>query len=421
MDLSLSNLRRLLGEIQARPPSSADPTLDGMQPSIVLEPETEDKASKALAFCHEEGLGVLPVGSATRIHIGNFPARLDIYLSTSRLKGIVDYEHRDFTVTVRAGTTLSELEAETQKERQYLPWNPPQADRATVGGVIASGSPGIRRQPGARPRDLLLGFEGLLADGTLIKAGGRVVKNVSGYDLMKLIAGSMGTLVLITRAHLRLRSVPEVVASWVTTFDGLDEVSRVISHLRRARLDPEAVAVLEPGLAPMQTASGWTVLLRLEGLEEEVKILAEKAHEICGTTTQFRRLDENEHDEMWRMVCDFPSPDAHPSLPVVVRGQTTPRRTLELVERWSNVGPRVAFPDSGLVYARSDDPDVYGRGLEAACGQGANAVLEAGPRELKAQCDVFGDLPDGFELMKGIKNKLDPKGILSPGRFVGRI
>jgi glycolate oxidase FAD binding subunit len=181
------------------------------------------------------------------------------------------------------------------------------------------------------------------------------------------------------------------------------------------------MAVLEPGLALPQSASGWTVLLRLEGLEEEVETHAEKARETCGTNTLFRQLDENEHDELWRMVCDFPSPDEHPALPVVVRGQATPTRTLELVEGWSHVGPRVAFPDSGLVYARSDDPGVYARGLEVARGLGAGAVLEAGPRELKAKWDVFGDLPSGFGLMKGIKDKLDPKGILSPGRFVGRI
>jgi glycolate oxidase FAD binding subunit len=266
-----------------------------------------------------------------------------------------------------------------------------------------------------------LGFEGLLADGTPIKAGGRVVKNVSGYDLMKLIAGSLGTLAVITRAHLRLRPTPEVVKSWVATYNGLDEVSEAISHLRRTFLYPEAVVVLEPGLALPQSPSTWTVLLRLEGLEEEVEAQAKRAREACGTSMLLRQLDANEQDELWRMVCDFPHPEEHPPLPVVMRGQATPTRALELAEAWSQLGLRMAFPDSGLVYARSDDTDVYVRGLEVARDLGAGAVLEAGPRELKAEADVFGDLPDGFPIMRAVKDKMDPKGILSPGRFVGRL
>ena len=206
------DLKDLLGEVGARPPSSddaRDPLIDGLSPSLVLEPDDDETCARALALCHQEDMAVVPVGGATRLELGNVPSRLDVYLKTSHLEGVEDHIPGDLTVSVRAGTTLEALQQELARANQFLPLEVPNPSRATIGGILAIGEPGLRRRPGARARDLLLGFEAVLADGARVKAGGRVVKNVAGYELMKLFVGSSGTLAVMTRAFLRLRALPE--------------------------------------------------------------------------------------------------------------------------------------------------------------------------------------------------------------------
>ncbi len=412
--------RKLLAEVHPRPPSPDDPPIDGMKPSLVLEPESVESAARALALCRRERLAVVPVGGGSRLHIGNLPARLDVYLSTVHLEGVLDYEPADSTVTVDAGTPLASLQRELGHQNQFLPWDAPRADRGTVGGILAAGEPGFRRRPGARPRDLLLGFEGLLADGTIVKAGGRVVKNVSGYDLMRLMVGSRGTLALVTRAHLRVRPLPETTATWAVSMTGPGDAVPKILRLRKALVEPEVLAVVDPGLGSRESLPGWTILLRYEGLEDEVVGAGNKTLGALRSA-EIWRIEEQQSIELWRRLRDFPAVEREDPLPVVVRGQSIPSRTHQLVEKWQGVGPLLCYPENGLVYARTDDPEAYSSLLETAREQEGNAVLEAGPPELKAELDVFGEIPGGYELMRRIKEKLDPAGIFSPGRFVGRL
>lgn len=391
-----------------------------MQPALVLEPDSVESAAKALALCRREQLSLIPVGAGSRLHVGNLPARLDAYLSTACLKGVLDYEPADSTVTVDAGTPLAELQRELESQKQFLPWDVPRADLGTVGGILATGEPGFRRRPGARPRDLLLGFEGLLADGTEIKAGGRVVKNVSGYDLMRLVVGSRGTLVLVTRAHLRVRPLPETVATWAVSMAGPGSAEQLISRLRETSIDPEVLAMIDPRLGDGLSLSGWALLLRYEGQADEV-VAAGKQMSEALSSEEVWRIEEGLGSELWLRLRDFPTLKGDDPFPIVIMGQAVPSRTTQLAEKWQGAGPLVCYPQSGLVYIRTDDPEAYTNLMEAAREQGANAVLEVGPPALKAQVDVFGEVPGGFDLMKRIKEKLDPAAIFSPGRFVGRL
>jgi glycolate oxidase FAD binding subunit len=413
----MRDVRALLADAKARPPGPQDPEIDGMKPSLVLEPGSVEAAAEALAFCQREDLAVVPKGAGTRLHVGNLAARLDCYLSSVRLTGVIDYEPSDLTVTVRSGTPLAKLQDELEREKQFLPWDPPLADLATVGGILASGEPGFRRRPGARPRDLLLGFEALLADGTEFKAGGCVVKNVAGYELMKLVVGSWGTLAFLTEAHLRVRPVPEANLTLAVSFADPSQVSHAVSSLRREAVQPEVVAVVDPSLAAVVSLQEWSLLLRFEGLEEEVDGSRRQTEKILSAREVAKLVDE-ESKGLWSALRDFPTPE-HSEL--IVLGQVLPSQTLELADRWQGRGPVVAYPEAGLVYTRTGDPEDHARLFSEAQVLQGNAVLEAGPQHLKAEVDVFGEIPSGFELMKRIKGKLDPKGVLSPGRFVGRL
>ena len=416
--MTIGKARELLKEANARPPGTEDPQIDGMEPSLVLEPVSPEAVSETLSFCSREGLAVVPYGGGTRLHVGNLPARLDCYLSASHLKGVEDYEPADSTVTVQAGTRLRELQQLLAKSRQFMPWDPPSGERATVGGVLASGEPGFRRQPGARPRDLLLGFDALLADGTPVSAGGRVVKNVAGYELMKLLVGSRGTLAFLTRVHLRVRPIPETTVTLAVSLRDASSISEAISVLGRGAFRPEVIAVADPSLAATLSFNGWLLLLRYEGIDEEVSDHCDRSEDLLRGNEVFRPTP-GESEILWDRLRDFPA--SSPESPMVVLGQVLPSQTVSLAERWQAKGPIVAYPDAGLVYARSEDPEDYPNMLAKAQGLDGNAVLESGPQELKARLDVFGGKPSGFELMKKIKEKLDPNGVLSPGRFVGRL
>ncbi len=410
-----SSLNRLLSDVEARPPAPTDPVIDGLSPAMVLEPATEEGVSRALALCQGEGMAVVPLGGGTRLEVGNPPSRLDAYVSTRALSGIVAHVEGDLTVVVRAGMPLEALNRELARARQFLPLDPPLPSKATIGGIFALGEPGFRRRPGARPRDLLLGFEAVLADGTKVKAGGRVVKNVAGYELSKLLVGSAGTLAVLTRACLRLRAIPEDVVTLALSFTRLSRAARVSHGIARQAVLPEAVALLNPELSRELGWEGWTLLARFEGFREETKEGAEEVLRLAGS-----RGAEAAGAEAWDELRDFPvRPLGEAGL--LLRGQAAPARVFALAESWQDGGPLVAYPDSGLVYSHTRDPEALANRRETAVLCGANTVVERAPSSLKSEIDVFGETPESFEIMKRIKEKLDPRGVLSPGRFVGRL
>ena len=409
------SLKRLLDEVEARPPGPADPSIDGLSPSLVLEPETEEGCSRALALCQSEGMAVVPLGAGTRLEVGNPPSRLDVYLSTRALAGIVDHVEGDLTLVVRAGTSLEALNRELSHARQFLPLDPPLPSRATIGGILALGEPGFRRRPGARPRDLLLGFEAVLADGTKVKAGGRVVKNVAGYELSKLFVGSAGTLAVLTRAYLKLRALPEEVVTLALVFSRLSRAAQAFHGIARQGVLPEAVALLNPELSRELGWEDWTLLARFEGFREETSEGADEARRHAGT-----RGAESTRSGVWDELRDFP---ARPlgEAELLLRGQAAPARLFALAESWQDGGPLVVYPDSGLVYSHTRDLEALANRRETAAFCGANAVIERAPSSIKNEIDVFGEIPQAFEIMKRVKEKLDPGGVLSPGRFVGRL
>jgi glycolate oxidase FAD binding subunit len=378
-----------------------------------MEPEDAEGCARALALCHRERMAVVPVGSGTRLEIGNPPSRLDVFLSTLALSGVEDHTSGDLTVAVRAGTKLQDLQRELGKSRQFLPVDPPQPSRATIGGIFALGEPGFRRRPGARPRDLLLGFEAVLADGTKVKAGGRVVKNVAGYELMKLFVGSSGTLAVMTRAFLRLRALPEEVLTLAARFESPDSAAEAFHELSRLPLAPEAVALLNPSHSRERGLEDWTLVVRYEGFREEALEGIEAARAILTRSEELP-------PEVWDDLRDFPLAPLRDA-ELLLRGQAAPARCFHLARSWQDGGPLVAYPDSGLVYSLTEDPDALADREEKARALGANLVVERAPASVKSECDVFGEIPGGFALMRGIKQKLDPEGILSPGRFVGRL
>ena len=384
-------------------------------------PASEEEVASALRAASEAGEAVVLRGGGTRLDLGA-PAPADRVVELGGLSGVIEHHLRDLTVEAWAGTTVGALNRELAPQRQLLALDPPLPDRATLGGVIAAADSGIRVVPGSRPRDLLLGLSAVLADGTLIRSGGRVVKNVTGYELTKLFTGSLGTLGAITRVTLRLHALPEASGTVVASLpvsDGADRFADRVLGAAAAAPNPAAVAVVPPGtgLPGLPEDGGFRLAIRFEGLREEAGVSADGVAEAAGGDLEV--LEGQEEATLWAAVRDFPAlvPRREGTLGLALRGSR--EALLRTAWRLAAFGPPVAFPDQrrGIACVPVED-------FDAALGvlreePDVSAVVETAPGDWKREHPVFHPPPSAAvaALSRRIKAALDPGGVLSPGRM----
>ncbi len=394
----------------------------GIPVGRTLAPASEEELADLFAEASRSGETVILRGGGSRLELGSPPERADLLVDLRGLSGVIDHHVGDLTVEARAGTTVEALNRELAPHGQFLPLDPPLPDRATLGGVIAAADSGFRVVPGSRPRDLLLGLSAVLADGTRIRSGGRVVKNVTGYELTKLFTGSLGTLGALTRVTLRLKALPEASRTVVAPLPVSDSVEwfaeRVLAAAAGAP-NPAAIAVVPPGsgLAGLPEDGGFRVAVRFEGLTEEA---AASTRGIAGATRgDLETLEGAEEATFWNGVRDFPAlvPDRQDALGVALRGP--PAALLRTVWRLAAFGPPVAFPDQRRAVASVPVGD-----FEAALGAlreepDVRALVETAPAGWKKEHPVFHPPPARTirALSRRIKTALDPEGILAPGRM----
>ncbi len=384
-------------------------------------PASEEEVARALAAASAAGEAVVLRGGGTRRGLGA-PARTDRIVDLRGLSGVIEHHVSDLTVEAWAGTTVGALNRELLPHRQLLALDPPFPDRATLGGVIAAGDPGVRVVPGSRPRDLLLGLSAVLAGGTRIRSGGRVVKNVTGYELTKLFTGSLGTLGAITRVTLRLRARPEASRTVVASLPAADSVDQFADRVLAAAAaapGPAAVAVVPPGtgLPGLPEDGGFRLAIRFEGLREEAATSPACVAEAAGGAAEV--LEGPAEETFWAGVRDFPAvaPERQGTLGLAVHGP--PRALLRAAWRLAAFGPPFAFPDQRRAIA-----SIPGTDFEAALGAlreepDVRAVVETAPDGWKRDNDVFHPPPSAQvrALSRRIKDALDPTGILAPGRM----
>jgi len=206
----LNRLESIVGADGLLPPEPAGAfAVDGLTPQAAVAPASYEQVAEVMGYAHAEELAVIPWGGGAHIHTGNVPARYDIALSLSRLNAVVEHEPADLTTTVQAGMTLSELQGRLGAAGQLLPLDPPGGERATIGGILAANASGPWRHAFGSARDMTIGLRVVTAEGRITRAGGRVVKNVAGYDLCKLYVGSLGTLGVIVEATFKLAPLPQ--------------------------------------------------------------------------------------------------------------------------------------------------------------------------------------------------------------------
>ena len=228
--------------------------VDGMRPAAAVYAKSPEEVAELLKFAALEKLAIIPCGARTKLGIGMPPTRYDVALDLSRMNRVLAYEPRDLTLGVEPGMRFSTLATTLAAERQFLPLNPPFFQRATVGGILAADSASPLRHSYGGPRDYVLGLEFVTGDGAIAKSGGRVVKNVSGYDLHKLLIGSLGTLAVITRANFKTFPTPPEQVVFVAAFDDAAAALEFCKILTQSPLGALQVDVISPDAAQIFSA-----------------------------------------------------------------------------------------------------------------------------------------------------------------------
>ena len=372
--------------------------VDGKEPQAVVLPKTGDGVGRLVDWLGIHGHSVIPWGGGTAMSIGNPPTRYDVALDLRRMNRLVEYAPEDMTVTVEAGMTLGEFQHILAQHAQFLPIEAP--EHATIGGLIASNRYGPSRLAWGMIRDWLIGIRFVRGDGKVIHGGGKVVKNVAGYDLCKLLVGSFGTLGIITEATFKVSPLPPARYTCVTTLAHLPSI-------QASPICPQFVEMLNTSAAHavgIQPLDDDTVVIGVAGTDEEVDW---QASQLATKPVEFLPTSLNElgaqEKVMLRIVGQFSEFKSLHRLIVEFFGA----RAL-IAAHVTLCVFRCAMPMSPTL------PASIKRLREAY-----QVIIERGPSELKAEVDVWGEAGSSIELMKKIKQQFDPRAMMSMGRFAG--
>jgi glycolate oxidase subunit GlcD len=410
---------------------------DAQSSCLEASPETNDEACEVLHLAARENWAIVPAGAGTWLGAGNALRRTNVIISTKRMRRILEHEPADLVATAEAGLTLNALNVELARAGQWLPLDPPDDGRATIGGVIATGMNGAQSFGFGSPRGAVIGMRVALADGRLIKAGGRVVKNVAGYDLCKLFTGSYGTLCLILELTFKLRPKPAQTMTIVACAP-LDSLLRSARAVLDARLLPVAVELFSSGLAQQLSVTNEvthpTLLIRYAGTPETVGFQIEQTAKLLKNDPAIAQCDVlDDDDKYWRGLAALPLAETNNLVWRACLRPTELATFLRLKMKDGGAG----FSSSSLWYAGVADGRlrVMNRSTEdaASCiaslaqlrasarAAGGALVIECAASEIKGSIDAWGDIGSTASLMRRVKKELDPQDMLSPGRFVAGI
>jgi glycolate oxidase FAD binding subunit len=425
--------------------------INGVVPGVMVSPTTPEEVGAVLRLANERGLVVAPAGGLTKQQIGGVPERVDILLSTARMNKIEQYDPGDLTISVAAGMPFAAMQRELAEHHQWVPCDAAELERTTIGGLLATGAAGPLKSTFGHMRDFCIGVQFVTADGKVAKGGGRVVKNVAGYDLMKLLTGSYGSLAVITRVNFKVFPRPRQTRTFACSFTSLDEALKFRTRIFGSPLTPMCLEIISPrapeylrdagavhdpdDYAPEHPVSlpavEWQIVLRATGSDN---VLARYSRELGSAVT--RTLEGAEENRFWNWISHFEQS-------VLARHRNAMVMYTHLPIQ--NVGPALqalerTAPDYNLIPAAvgravtgnlvlafvplSVDPPSamqYANCVSAFRGLlplGSSAEVAQCPKEAKPHFDVWGTTPTDVKMMRAVKRAIDPNNILNRGRFI---
>ncbi|MBO8170448.1 MAG: FAD-binding oxidoreductase [Bacillaceae bacterium] len=440
ISLSVEDIKQKLLTVVAEEQIGVTPEAGklGNSGKVIVYPENEQDVISVVKAASQNQLTVIPSGGSTRAGFGGTIEKADIEISLKKMRGIVEHSAGDLIMTVLPGTTLADIENHLTEKRQLLPLDAPWPDQSTIAGVIAANASGPKRVRYGSTRDLVIAMRVVYPDGTVIRTGAKVVKNVAGYDMNKLFIGSMGTLGVITEVTLKLRPRPLFESVMlVHSEQGIEPLAGLSREVLNSSIEPVSLELLTATLNRKLTGTACPALVvSFEDVEKSVRYQENRVAELAkaaGLSTQV--LPSEEVQAWWSRFRQLP-PRKNPEAVAVKIGvwltdvATTLDDGLRLADQYQLEVAGHGSGGTGLVYFYISG--VTEERVEAAVKwlekmrrtvreKSGYAVVEHAPLSFRKKVDVWGDTGPSFRLMKGIKAKIDPQGILSPGRFLGGI
>ncbi len=399
-----------------------------------VSPADQSGVAEAVRAAYEANEPVYPLGGRTSLDYGVVPTREGRGLDLTGMSKIVDYTPRDMTILVEAGMRMGDLATALAAEGQQLPIDVPRAEEATIGGVCATNWSGPRRYGYGTLRDYVIGIHAVDGRGIAFKGGGRVVKNVAGYDFCKLLTGSLGTLGVITQVGLKVKPKAEQAVTVVATCPDWNTADQMLERLVKLAAPPVVIDLLVgEAWDDVAEASVATLVVRIEGTDVDVAALKEGCqYELwTGGGADVRVLSPAETVALWQAQVDFADRGAGSSSddsPLVLKMTVPPSAVTAMLAELKKADPARAIQahaGNGIIlvrFAKFDSADVgrllVGKLRPAAVQVGGSAVVVSSKLDGLTPHVIWGGRTDATVLMERIKQQFDPRGIVNPGRFV---
>jgi len=449
----VSELKEIVGETHViqDPDKLMAYAIDGMRPKAVVFPGGVDEVSKIVAYANQHHLSIAPMGNRTKMGMGGIPKRLDMILSTRRLSRITDCDIDNLTLSVESGITLNEVQKKLAKEGKgyFLPLDPPFADEATLGGIVATNSSGPKRLLYGTARDLIIGIKSVFPDGNRVTSGGKTVKNVSGYDMSKLLIGSFGTLGIICEVTFRLLPLPEKEATLLIPFTQLKGAEGFVHEISHSQLIPASIETLNARAVekirypvPMPPGGNYLVAIGLEGVAESIDRQISEMSERSKKHEAFEpvMLNSEKHYSFWVAIRDFQK-DVTETCPDLISLKSTFSLSKwgEVLGSSEKIAKGLAIDCALACHSGNGILSTYllagkevhskiesfirliGELTSEAVKNGGNLVVESCPLPIKEKVDVWGQPRSDYRIVHRLKEEIDPAGVLNPGRFIGGI
>ena len=444
----VSRLQRIVGDAHVIHDSDGlgAEAVDGKVPKVIASPATIDQVSEIVAYAREQGLAIIPKGNGTKMGMGTIPKKADLVLSTGRLNRIIDCDCDNLTLSVESGVTLNEIQRDLKEKGYFLPLDPPFTERATLGGIVSTNSSGPKRLLYGTARDLITGIKAVFPNGDIVVSGGKTVKNVSGFDMVKLLIGSLGTLAVICEITFKLLPLPEKEQTLLIPFPGLDKANEFAREIMKSQLNPASLDLLNSTAAnrvkhlrAFQKAK-YFAAIGLEGVSEAVDRQVSEIGDMGKEHGALEAvcLDPEHHHDFWIAIRDFAqelvkdSPDL-----VSLKSNALISKGTEMIGTYERIAQRVGLDcalvchaGSGIVYAHVlADKDLSSKmdslvdlitqfAAEASRAEG-HLTVESCSLPIKERVNVWGEGRSDFRIMQRLKEEIDPAGTLNPGRYVG--
>ncbi len=398
--------------------------VDLAAPPCVVFPQTVETLAAIVKQAQQQQWRILICGNGSKLDWGGLTRDIQLVVSTQKCDRLIEHAVGDLTVTVEAGMKLAELQAILRSHQQFLPLDPLYPDMATIGGIVATADTGSWRQRYGGVRDLLLGLSFIRADGEIAKAGGRVVKNVAGYDLMKLFTGSYGTLGIISQVTFRTYPLPESSQTILLTGEG-NNITKALQTIRNSSLTPSALDLLSPSIIEQwELGKSMGLVVRLQtiapSIEQQTAQIQAIAEKLNLTVSNYSHEDEISLWQRLSKTIPIPSTDTT----IICKIGILPHKAVDFLQQLSAISTDktlgIIHGGSGVGQLRLEDGELdvlLKMRSHLVQSQGFLTILTA-PQSLKQQIDVWGYTGNAIQTMQAIKGKFDPSNILNPDRFI---